>query len=163
MIKLLCALALSAATMPSWASWKMERLADPMTGAVSCDIASPVIYVQTGQRDQLAPVRLVIQVEAGKVLVMVRLDTDRRGILHPDARGSGMKTEPGAFLPTATRASQTSLVLADSAQAAEALVLAKSVRLRLKFWPYESMVDTQPIPTDGLRQAVMAASACGKS
>lgn len=149
-------------TAPAWADWTFERERDDMTGTVSCAAVSPVQYLQTGAGQEVAPVRLVVAVQGTKALAMIRVEHSTKGLLHPDMRGGGIKVEPGAFHATATRANQTWVHLADSAKAVDEMLLGKSVRMRLKFWPYDQPVDSQPISTTGLPQAVVRAAECGK-
>lgn len=158
-IAALAALAFAAA--PALASWTFERGRDDMTGTATCLAVSPVQYLQTGARQEVAPVRLVISVVGSRVIAAIRVDTQTRGLLHPDASGSGIKVEPGTFHPTAARAQQSWAQLADSGKAIDELLLGKSVRLRVKFWPYERLVDSAPISTAGLPQAVVRVAECG--
>jgi len=154
--------AMVLAATPALANWTFERGRDDMTGTTNCLAVSPVQYLSTGTRQEVAPVRLVVSVAGSRVLAFIRVDTKTKGLLHPDASGSGIKVEPGAFHPTATRAQQSWVPLADSGKAVDELLLGKSVRLRVKFWPYEALVDSAPISTVGLPQAVVRVADCAK-
>ncbi|MGS5089048.1 hypothetical protein ACVC7V_21395 [Hydrogenophaga sp. A37] len=160
--KHLVAVAIAAAALPAFSAdaWTFERVNDAMTGATTCAAVSPAQYLQTGRGQELAPVRLVVSVSGGKVLAAIRVDTQTKGLLHPDASGTGIKVEPGAFHPAAAKAQQTWANLSDSGKAVDELLLGKSVRMRVKFWPYDRLVDTQPITTQGLPDAVVKASKC---
>lgn len=47
-----------------------------------------------------------------------------------------------------------------AAETWDEMLLGKSVRLRVKFWPYDKPVDSQAISAVGLPQAVMKAAEC---
>ena len=160
--KHLVAVAIAAAATPAFSAdaWSFERTRDDMTGTTTCAAVSPPQYLQTGAGSELAPVRLVVSVSGGRVLAAIRVDTQTKGLLHPDASGAGIKVEPGAFHPTAAKVQQTWAGLADSGKAVDELLLGKSVRMRVKFWPYDRLVDTPPITTRGLPDAVLKASKC---
>lgn len=156
------ALALAPVSAMAQSGWTFERRTDNMTGAIDCAAISPVEYLQTGAGQQTAPVRLVIRVAGTKVLASIRVDTTTRGLLHPNASGSGVKVEPGAFHATSERAAQTEAHLANSSQAVDELLLGKTARLRVKFWPYDRLVDSEPISLRGLPQAVQQVAECAR-
>lgn len=157
------ALALAPVSAMAQSGWTFERRTDNMTGAIDCAAISPVEYLQTGAGQQTAPVRLVIRLAgANKVLASIRVDTTSRGLLHPNASGSGVKVEPGAFHATSARAAQTEVHLANSSQAVDELLLGKTARLRVKFWPYDRLVDSEPISLRGLPQAVLKVAECAQ-
>lgn len=147
-------------TVPAWANWTFERDRDAMTGAVTCSAVSPAQHMLTGSGYETAPVRLVVSVAGTRVLAGLRVDTSTKGLLHPNMAGGGVKVEPGSFHATSMRADQTWVALADSAKAVDEMLLGRSVRLRVKFWPYDKPVDSQAISTVGLPQAVLKAAEC---
>lgn len=153
--------AISLAVSPAWADgWTFEKVNDSMTGAVTCEAISPAQYMRAGNTNDLAPVRLVVRISGDKVLTLVRVDTTRAGLLHADLSGAGVKSDPGTFHPTTGRSSQKLVAVADSGKLVDELLAAKSFRMRLRFWPYDQLVDSEPVTTQGMPAALLKASKC---
>lgn len=145
------------------AGWIFERGADAMTGQVSCVALSPATYIAGRTHRDLTAVRvLVMAQQGGRFLAMVRIDGRRDGLFHNDLSGMGLKTDPGEFHDISVKVGQQLVGFTNSATVIDSMLLAKSMRLRLRFWPYDSLVDSPPISTAGITQAVAQAAECAK-
>lgn len=152
-----------AVTGISQGSWSFEKGVDSMTGRVSCMALSPIQYVRDqGSRD-LRPVRIAVSaLDTGRFLAAVRIETTGVGIFHNDLVGMGAKADPGRFYAITLKGGQKVVGFADGSAALDGILLAKSVRLRLRFWPYETLIDSNPITTSGMPQAIRLAAECAK-
>lgn len=154
------ALTLLAAHTGAQANWTFERTQDPVTGAVTCQALSPADHMLTGAGTELAPVRLVISVTGARVSTAMRVDTPRAGLFHTDFSGAGVKVEPGAFHAASPRSTQKMTGFVNGSALVDELLLGKSFRMRVRFWPYDQVVDSRPITTEGMPAAVLKASKC---
>jgi hypothetical protein len=144
--------------------WAFQKGVDAMTGGVSCAAYSPIIYMspQTSRDFQHLRV-MVIAKPNGKFLAAVQILDHSSAIFHNQLDGMGLKTEPGAFHALGIKGGQKLVGFNDSTAAIDALVLSSSIRLRVRFWPYDRLLDSDSVSTIGLRQAVISAAHCAKS
>lgn len=143
--------------------WSFHRSVDAMTAGVSCAALSPVTYISDRSYRDLKKLRVLVMAQpGGKYLAAVRIESYSDGIFHNDISGMGLKTEPGAFHEISLKAGQKVAGFTDSAAVIDGMLLARSMRLRVRFWPYDNLLDSNAIGTAGLPQAVARAAACAK-
>ncbi|MNW09998.1 hypothetical protein D3C71_2071230 [compost metagenome] len=74
-----------------------------------------------------------------------------------------MKVGEGEFTPLTRKITQHALGFDDGVvpSVLASLKGAKSFRVRLRFWPYDQLADSQPGSLEGAEGAVLAALKCG--
>jgi hypothetical protein len=154
----------SAAAMnaPPSKGWAYHRSVDNMTGSVTCFAESPVTYMQYAPaRLDLAPVVMQVEILPGeRVSVRVVAVGGAAPGFHADRSGMGVKAEPGGFYTVGIRGGQKVAGADDSGALTEALLSSQSIRIRAKFWPYDTLRDSPEIPMMGFKQAVAQAGVC---
>lgn len=144
--------------------WVFQKGVDSMTGGVSCAAYSPIIYMSSQSSRDFQHLRVMVTAKPNdKFLAAVQILDHSSAIFHNQLDGMGLKTEPGAFYALGIKGGQKLVGFNDNTAAIDALVLASSIRLRVRFWPYDKLVDSDSISTIGLRQAVISAAHCAKS
>lgn len=142
-------------------TWKFVRSVDDMTGKRSCLVGSPeasAMRVLDG-RITFFHVRIVIAVAKDASLLGVRTISDGDSF-HNELSGSGVKLDNSDFMPLDLPVGRNTVVSSKNSEMLTALSTAKSMRLRLKMWPYETLLDTSPITTLGYAAAMRLANAC---
>lgn len=144
--------------------WVFQKGVDAMTGGVSCAAYSPIIYMQSQSSRDFQHLRvMVVAMPNDKFLAAVQILDHSSAIFHNQLDGMGLKTEPGTFHTLGIKGGQKLVGFNDNTAAIDALVLASNMRLRVRFWPYDRLVDSDAISTSGLRQAVISAARCAKT
>lgn len=144
-------------------TWVFRKNRDEMTGDRSCAAYSPELKFRGRTYSENDSAQVVIMAtKDNKFLAAVRLVSGQR-IFHNDMAGTGLKTEPGSFHATPFKLGQKSAAFFSNANAIDSMLLAKSIRLRVRFWPYDTLADSDPVSTVGLPQAVSLAADCAKS
>lgn len=143
--------------------WKFTREKDSMTGEVGCFATSPsetTNFSRGMHTYNTVYLQLYAKPESSTMLLTVR--TYGGSVFHHDMTGQGIKVDGSPFLPLTKHYSQKAIGIGNDALAPiiGALQNGKDFRLRLRFWPYETLHDTQPIPTTGFKQAVLQAMRC---
>lgn len=142
------------------AGWEFRRSADEMTGRAGCLVLSPVTSPEPkGGESKFIPVHLVLSVSASEVTFAVRTSTDKV-LFHNDVDGMGVKLDNLAFVPLDIKGGQHVVGSSMGRQIVDALPGARTARLRLRFWPYDSLLDTMPIATAGFQVAFAQAKQC---
>lgn len=140
--------------------WEFRRSVDDMTGKTGCLVISPVTSPEPKGRDyKFMPVHLVIVVSASGSTFGVRTSTDK-DLFHNDIDGMGVKLDNLPFVPLDVKPGQHVVGSSQGAQIVEALPKAKNLRLRLRFWPYDTLHDTMVIDTGGFGVAFGLAKQC---
>lgn len=144
--------------------WNFEKSTDSMTGKVSCLAFSPEVLLGTRVARQYNAVRLTVHALPNeRFLATADIMSGSRDIFHNDLAGMGIRSEPGSFLPLDVKLGQKMVGGSKSGQAIDELLSAKFIKLRLRFWPYDDLVDSPAIATVGLRQAIVLASQCARA
>lgn len=153
-------------TPPSDASderWEFSKNKDQMTGKVTCVARSPEAYFfYRPQHGATVSVRVEATPPSTAVLVVSMYDSSP-DTFHFDLSGSGIKVDENEFAPMEIKFNSHRLGFRDPAiiALAKQMVNGKEVRLRLRFWPYDRLVDSfRPIPLRGFKQAFNQAVAC---
>lgn len=142
--------------------WQFQRSVDSMTNETTCAVISPPMHAVGRSYRDISDARLVVtSLPAGRFLASVQIF--RGNLIHNEIRGMGIKTEPGQFFPLDVKVGQKIVSTSQSSQVIDELLGARSVRLRLRFWPYDELIDTDPASMSGFRQAVVQAAACAKA
>lgn len=141
-------------------SWEFRRSKDEMTGKTACLIISPVTSPapKQGSDFKFIPAHLVISGET----FAVRTSTDK-DLFPNDLSGMGVKLDNLDFVPLDVKGGQHVVGTSQSAKILEALPKSRDVRLRLRFWPYDTLYDTLPISTSGYANAAERAKQCAES
>ena len=144
--------------------WEFRRGKDDMTGKTSCLIISPVTTPEPkkGGDFKFAPVHLVVVVSGADATFAVRTSTDK-DLFHNDLSGMGVKLDNMDFMPLDVKGGQHVVGSSAGAKILEALPKAKSVRLRVRFWPHDALHDTMPISTAGYAAARERGAQCAES
>lgn len=145
-------------------AWEFRRSKDEMTGKTACLILSPVTSPDpTKSQDvKFLPAHLVIDVAASGNTFAVRTSTDK-DLFHNDLSGMGVKLDNLEFVPLNVKGGQHVVGSSQGDKILEALPKARDLRLRLRFWPYDTLYDTLPIHTAGYAAAAEQAHQCAQS
>jgi hypothetical protein len=148
--------------------WSFTRQKDSMTGDVTCFAASPVEWIPSRPTSgrSFAKVYLQLSTPAGTgaraPLITVRSWESSEGMFHTDIAGTGMRIDEQPFMPFSVKHGSHVLAFPPNSGAimVDQLQGSKSFRLRLRFWPYENLVDSPPITLAGYSQALVALQKC---
>jgi hypothetical protein len=145
-------------------SWRFERSKDELKGSVRCFVMSPEVGGFNGRIDSsnYVGLRAVVLVEAADTTFALRSAGESTSF-HNDLAGMGVKSDVGAFTPLVVRAGGRTLAVVNSPAMVTELEKARSLRVRVRFWPYETLHDLDPIPMAGFRQAMKQARACAEA
>lgn len=157
---------LPAAPIDPASQWRFVKEVDAMTGEITCFALSPVVYTNWG-RGMVTHSEVFMQVAVPKanprIAFTVRTyDSDNGSLFHLNIEGQGLKIEGGSFYPLTEKYGSHALGVA-SATTAELLGKlgdAAAVRLRLRFWPNDALIDTNPIPLANFKKSVFSAMNC---
>lgn len=131
--------------------WNYTRSVDEMTDAVSCAVESPIDYFDGPPRNHMAG---YLTIEGASQSPTVALRVARFGpggsILHNDLSGAGIRVGD-TFYPVIRGAGQKAAIFsqADSSEIIKSLLSGSSWRARARFWPYDSLYDTDPVSSAG--------------
>jgi hypothetical protein len=83
-------------------------------------------------------------------------------LFHTDLSSMGAKIDANEFLPITRSINQHAVRLSSVAQGQliGQLEGARSIKLRLRFWPYNTLRDSDALSTDGMKQRLAVAQAC---
>jgi hypothetical protein len=145
--------------------WRFSKERDAMTGVVTCFAYSPSALTNWsfgGRTYTSVYLQLAVSKDAASTVMSVRSMEDG-GVFHIDTSRQGIKPDGGDFFPLVVRYGQHGLGVADGRTGAllGALQKSKSFTMRLRFWPYEKLHDTDPVSLAGFDDAVRAAMQCG--
>lgn len=146
----------------SQGGWRFRRIADELTGQVNCYAVSAITtpkIVPGIQGFNFKPVNLVAVVMDGSVNFGVRTSDDKT-LFHTDTSSIGFKTDVGSFTSLSRNSSAHVLMATQSEALVNEFSKAREVTLRLRFWPYETLVDMSPISMSGYTQALAQAKSC---
>jgi len=143
--------------------WEFSSQKDEMTGETSCFAVSPFTYTNYRSiHSRSAQVRMQVYVTKTGALLTLRSLQGSEGIFHSDITGVGAKIDAGTFKPVNQKSGSHALTFTAANQSSllSEMRTGKSARLRLRFWPYEQLYDTDPITLAGLPQALDRATSC---
>lgn len=144
--------------------WRFERTQDSMTGRAACFAYSPSTIIIANSYRDTNEARLVLSAQpAGNVLAVLRLESSSKSIFHNDLEGMGIKVDPGSFHPLTIKVGQNLVSTPKAPTLIEELATANSFRLRIRFWPYDKLVDSGSVTTSGMKAALTMATECAKS
>ena len=144
--------------------WQFSRQKDDMNGRVVCFASSPTIY--TGYRGVHSKMISVhVQVAMSKeypLLLSIRTSTAGSDLFHNDLLGMGVKVDGNEFVPITQKFNSNAVGFPDEValNVMQQLVAGKELRLRLRFWPYQQLHDTDPVPLGSFKQAWALARDC---
>ena len=145
-------------------TWTFSKEKDSMTDEMGCFAVSPSqsTNFSRGLRSY-STVYLQIYMNPATSRLLLTVRTFNSGdVFHHDMSGQGIKIGDSPFVPLTKHLTQRALGI-DGDNLPEvigALQKSKDFRLRLKFWPYETLHDTGPISTIGFRQAMSQVMKC---
>lgn len=142
--------------------WRFERTVDSMTNETTCAVVSPPVHAVGRTYRDLSEARVIVSASsAGRFLAGVQIY--RGNLIHNNVTGMGIKVEPGQFRPLDIKAGQKLVSTSQSSQLIDEMLGGRTVRLRLRFWPYDDLIDTDTAQLTGFRQAMLQAAACAKA
>ena len=145
--------------------WSFVRHKDDMTGVVTCFSASPISTTNwsPGYRSS-SPVYMQIAVTKGGSVMRLSVNTSSSAgsVFHLDLSDQGIKIDNEPFVLLTQKLNSYALGIPDDRlpEIVGKLQKAQSFRLRLRFWPYEKLHDTDPIPLAGFVEATAAMMKC---
>ncbi|QPF74220.1 hypothetical protein G8A07_15705 [Roseateles sp. DAIF2] len=150
-------------------SWEFSRQKDDMTGTSSCFATSPAVY--TNYRSVHAKlayvwVQLHMTPKSEQPAFTVRTSSSSSDLFHHDLSGTGIKVDRHEFQPFTQRVAAHALSFTSEATETEVvqqMSVGQDLRLRLRFWPYDKLHDTEPVSLRGFKQAASRMRACAKS
>lgn len=140
--------------------WEFRRSADQLKGTSACLVISPVTTpeLKSGQF-RFTPVHVVIVASAEQSTFAVRTSTEK-DLFHNDLSGMGVKLDNLEFVPLNVKGGQNVVGSSAGDRILAALPTSKSLRMRLRFWPYDALHDTMQIDTAGFASAFAQAKQC---
>ena len=148
----------------SGAGWVFSRQKDEMDGRVVCFAASPTIYTgYRSGRSNLVYVNLQIAMsKAYPLLLTIRTSTASSDLFHNDIGGMGIKVDGNEFVRITEKFNANAVGFTDDValNVVQQLTDGKTLKMRLRFWPYQQLHDTDPISLGNFKQAWASAHAC---
>jgi hypothetical protein len=143
--------------------WQFFRTHDTMKGTSACVVRSPTAAAFNGRVsvNNYVEVTAVVLVDGDGPTFFLRTGSESDSF-HNDVSGMGVKTDVGSFTPLPVRASGRYISVLSSANLVAELEQAKALRARVRFWPYDTLHDLQPIPMTGFKQAMRLAKLCAE-
>jgi hypothetical protein len=144
-------------------NWAFHEQRDEMTGSKTCFALSPFVYTNTtNPGSRYGKVRLELAITKSAITLNVRTLEGSDGLIHHDISDVGMKVDQGSFQPVAQKSGSHGLTFSKDAQSRllTETHTGKTARLRLRFWPYEKLHDSDPIPLTGFARATSQAMSC---
>ncbi len=145
-------------------AWEFVRQRDDMTGDTTCFAVSQFQYISWGRGlSNSTAIRMQLAVPVGgSALVLSIRSTQGGSSFHSNFEGSGVRVGEGEFVGFASRSGSHGLIFAQDRQPEllGALSKARDFRVRVKMWPYDTLIDTSPISLQGFQSAVQRAMAC---
>lgn len=145
---------------PSGDSWVFSRRKDDMTGAITCFAVSPAAFVGTPRKYIDAHLQVAL---AGDLrLLTVRLSPSGSDLFHNNLGGMGIKIDDNAFAAITRKIGQHAVGFtpADESQLLDQMQTARQVKMRVRFWPWDSLHDSAALSLQGFRQAFALAQEC---
>lgn len=146
--------------------WKFSRQKDDMDGQVVCFASSPTIYTgYRGVHSKMIPVHVQVAMsKAYPLLLSIRTSAAGSDLFHNDLLGMGVKVDSNEFVPITQKFNANAIGFPDEVMlnVMQQLVEGRELRLRLRFWPYQQLHDTDPVPLGSFKQAWALARECSK-
>lgn len=141
--------------------WSFQKTVDSMTGKAQCLAISPTSYPYSRAPGSLPGIRVLVEVTQSRPSVRVEVRPDGT-IFHHKIADSGIKVGAGTLVPFGSRPTQTRLLLAQSMDSfvVQDMLRSPDFRVRMRFWPWDELADTQSISLSGFKQAYVLAVAC---
>lgn len=144
--------------------WEFSRQKDDMDGRVVCFASSPTIYTgYRGAHSKMIPVHVQVAMsKAYPLLLSIRTSTAGSDLFHNDLLGMGVKVDGNEFVPVTQKFNANAVGFPEEValNVMQQLVAGKELRLRLRFWPYQQLHDTDPVPLGSFKQAWALAREC---
>lgn len=149
--------------------WSFTRSKDEMTGRQTCFMSSPVASMLSREA-RITFAKVYVQWAApaagsdGAFSFSARSFELKDDLFHTDISGTGLKVDEQAFVPFTARAGKSSLGFANAAapELMGQMQNGKSFRLRLRFWPYDALLDSPDISLAGFSQAAQQFLRCAR-
>lgn len=157
---------------PTTLKWQFYKHQDEMTGENTCLITTKAFTVdlQRGRLSEIKTGDLRIGMTRGLTAPNVVIRSGdffdhRAHSFHNDISGLGIRVGDGEFFPVEKKAGNYLLAFGDSAsgQIVEQLKSGAPFRVRVRFWPYETTFDSNPIAPDGFDDSYKQLVECSKS
>lgn len=141
--------------------WEFSKHKDDMTGETSCFVGSPSSTVRARRNDS-EEIELRVWEQSGTWGAAIYVSNDPGSAsFHPDVQGQGVKVGNFGFLEVKKKHKNLLVFGAhESALIANQLRAAPSFRLRMRFWPYDQLIDSDAITTAGFSDAATPNRAC---
>lgn len=146
--------------------WKFSRQRDDMTGREVCFATSPEVLMNVS-RGMYSYATVFVQFSVlpnfgGMAMTVRSRQGEASGLFHTNIDGLGVKVDGGPFVPLTEKVSSNVLSFGEKLpkDLISAMQESQSIRLRLRFWPYDQLQDSQPIGLMGFKKAMLAAMGC---
>lgn len=155
---------LSGSTGGSREGWSFSRQKDEMDGHVTCFASSPTIYTgYRGIHSRMVTVHMQVAMsKAFPLLLTVRTSAASSDLFHNDLGSMGVKVDSNEFVPITQKFNAHAIGFSDEValNVMQQLVAGKQFKMRLRFWPYQQLHDTDPVSLSDFKQAWALARAC---
>lgn len=146
--------------------WDFSRQKDEMDGHVTCFASSPTIYTgYRGGHNKMVTVHMQVAMsKAYPLLLTIRTSTAGSDLFHNDLGSMGVKVDSNEFVPITRKFNANAVGFPDEValNVMQQLVDGKAFKMRLRFWPYQQLHDTDPISLGSFKQAWALARECLK-
>ena len=146
---------------PGGASWQFARTKDEMTGEITCFAVSPTVYVFSLKENPIVRLHVTMRKDIVSLSVQSPMAT---ASFHNDVSGMGIRVGGKQFIPVNRKSSSTALGFQPQEEALvmEQMSSGSTLKLRVRFWPWDSLGDSEEITLAGYKQALALAQDCAK-
>lgn len=143
--------------------WKFEDSVDGMTGLRSCSMVADSFFIGTSG-NQIVSVYPAIVSAAGEFAVAFKV-SGQRTLVHNNINGLGLRVGEADFQPFTQRYGQSAVGFDPASSRAVIVQLKESdtLRVRMRFWPYDQTHDSQPVRHTGFGVAYNQMLSCLES
>jgi hypothetical protein len=142
-------------------SWQFARNKDDMTGLITCFAVSPSVYALRLKGSPIAKIQIAMRNDIVSLSIQSPISTSA---FHNDISGMGIKIDGNDFVEINRKSSSTAVGFQPDSQALliDQMKLGQSIKMRLKFWPWDELGDTEYLSLTGFKQALALAQECSK-
>lgn len=143
--------------------WVFSQKVDEMTGAKTCFASSATTYTNyRSVHAKMAVVWVQVAMTPTAQRLSIRSIDGGDGLFHTDIAGVGIKVDSGGFKPVTQKIGSHGLGFDAGTEGAilSEMTKGRAIRMRLRFWPYERLHDTEEVSLTGFPQAMAAAMRC---
>lgn len=144
--------------------WSFEKRTDRVAEISACIAKSPVFVIVGAKARFVFATAVVLASKDGTYTVGLQASESSDASFHNDLSGTGIKVNKNKFIEVLPFKRQHLVIFGDaqSAEIIEEMKAGGQFVARARFWPYDSLHDSAPVPLTGFKQALTLADACSR-